>query len=99
MILPAILGSTDRQERLLSQPSPEDRVKLPSENGYICLFVIRIQKSRYCIEIGSRVILPTMPGTASRIKLSTSGNYSQTWGNGQLHLRIAAFGELEAMPY
>jgi hypothetical protein len=48
------LVPTDRQERQLSHASSEDRVKVPSEGAYICVCLchIRIQKSRYRIEIG-----------------------------------------------
>lgn len=40
MTLPALLSSTDRQERQLSHPSSEDRVKSPPEGAYICFFVM-----------------------------------------------------------
>lgn len=95
MTLPAFLGSIDRQERQLSHPSSEDRVKSPSEGAYICFCHIRIQKNRYRIEI----ILSTMPGTASCIRSSTSGNYFKHGEEEGTCVCDSQRGKLEAIPY
>lgn len=56
---------------------------------------IRRQKSRYRIEIGIFVILSTIPGTASRIRSSSSGNM----GESAPAFANPSVGVLEAIPY
>jgi hypothetical protein len=51
------------------------------------------------MEIGIQIILSTMPGTASCVRSSTSGNYFKHGERGAPAFCESQRGELEAIPY